>query len=212
MGRQTVYKFKIHHILPLVLLCIQQSFGSTCFSMSRGPVKSALGPAISMGKTEPVIESSQGGEKKWVAARKLVPTGIEIILEWLKDHKNWKDMSRVSLSVKTDNIAGYFQHDMVSVDLHVFAFISVSWVEEWGYQLLSGTLSKPKDILVSYQKTEGTSHLPHLCGSVRLRRHNSGTDVYFYEEAISDRYQVENIRQMHLANFAILTKLSAKKQ
>jgi hypothetical protein len=67
-------------------------------------------------------------------------------------------------------------------------FITIEWSEEWGFALKQGTVDKPEAIVISYQKTEGTSHIKHLCGNIYLQSLSAtSTGVFIYEEVQADR-------------------------
>ncbi len=136
------------------------------------------------------------------AFRAIINKPIGAVYEWLLDHSQWKDMSRTKLAVKQRKLPGYAAFHEVEVDVNVWAFIRLQWVEQWGYAVLKGTPAAPVEILASYQKASGTDHLKRLCGSVVLKKLDANrTEIFFYEEALAPHYDSEKILQMHKDHF-----------
>ena len=72
----------------------------------------------------------------------------------------------------------------VDYTINPFLFIHLKWTEDWAFSLTRGTLAQPEQITTFYQKSEGTSHIQHLCGAIVLQKKNDAhTDVFIYEEA-----------------------------
>jgi len=73
-------------------------------------------------------------------------------------------------------------------------FITIAWSEEWGFGLKKGTPANPEAIVISYQKTEGTSHIKHLCGNISLQMLSpTSTGVFIYEEVQADRRSSDDV-------------------
>lgn len=150
-------------------------------------------------------------EVEFAGARALIQLPIKEVYEWLLDHTNWKDMSRTKLKVLESKKAGYEAFHTVDVDIHIWAFINLQWVEEWAYALLEGTPAAPKRYQISYQKLSGTGHVKRLCGSITLKEAGPNkTDAYFYEEALADRYHWQNMLEMHQNNIRRLNSKEMK--
>jgi hypothetical protein len=177
----------------------------TCFDFST-KVERPLRPAPPLNRSLATLEfgTLENPPREFGSGRGLVPKPLEQVYAWLLDHTNWKDMKKTRLSVKEFNRPGYLAFHRVDVVVRVWAFIEVGWVEEWAYALIAGSPRRPNHVVVSYQKTSGTPHLPRLCGSVELRREGAGTDVYFYEEARADRYKARDMVRMQRDNLALL--------
>ncbi|HET6347015.1 MAG TPA: hypothetical protein VFH51_18915, partial [Myxococcota bacterium] len=66
--------------------------------------------------------------------------------------------------------------------------VEVEWTETWAYAVTRGTVDQPETVVVAYEKTRGTSYIPHLCGSVFLQaRGPHSTEVTWYEEVKATR-------------------------
>lgn len=142
---------------------------------------------------------------EWASGRSIVPRTVKEMYTWLLDHTNWKDMTKTKMKVTVGSRPNYADFHEVAVDVRVWAFITISWVEQWAYKILAGTKEKPEKFLVSYQKVSGTSHLESLCGSVLVSKFDDfDSDVYFYEQAKASRYKADDIMPMHVATIKIL--------
>ena len=120
----------------------------------------------------------------WALTRGEVKKPIQSVLSLLLNHNTTKSPRFHDLDVVTLQDSNYLSRHYVKFKIKPFLFITVEWEEEWGYALADGTPSEPKEIVISYEKVEGTSHIEHLCGSMVLRKLTaSSTDVFMYEEA-----------------------------
>ncbi|NDC22913.1 MAG: hypothetical protein EB078_08460 [Proteobacteria bacterium] len=146
-------------------------------------------------------------ELSWGASRAKISTPFSKTVEWMRDHWNWKNKRTTKMQLSKHSVPGYFQFDELSLDVNVWGFIWISWREEWAYQFLKYRREEPEELLVVYQKTEGTSHLPHLCGMAFFKRNLENTDVFFYEEVISPHYGEVEIQTVHEDNIRALRKL-----
>jgi hypothetical protein len=73
-------------------------------------------------------------------------------------------------------------------------FLTLDWTETWGFSLEEGTKQNPKAILISYEKTAGTSHIRRFCGNYLLRAISpTETGVYLYQELDADRHDYKDI-------------------
>lgn len=187
---------------PFFLFVTTPSFGgevaATCFDFNKKVVKS-LFPNLPLKSNEVTFDQGKRSidEVEYAGARSLVNKSIMDTYKWLLDHTNWKDMTRTKLKVREIEKPGYMAFHRVEVDIHIFAFISLDWIEEWAYALVRGTKTHPQEIQISYQKVSGTGHVAHLCGSITLRKVGNKTDILLYEEAYADRYHSEHMLNMH---------------
>lgn len=184
-----------------------------CFGQFREKIEKPLlkPPPLKPGSIQS-HEGKRGSDgAEYAGARAVVRKPLKDLYLWLLDHTNWKDMSKTRLKTVESKKPGYLAFHTVEVDVNVWAFIRIQWVEEWAYALVEGTLKEPKEIQVSYQKKSGTSHLTKLCGSVTLKAMGPReTDVYFYEEAIAERYHWQQMLEMHTNNFKRLDLLGGE--
>ncbi len=186
---------------------------SACFNFDKKVGKPLVPPLPLKSETEFALADGKIEDKiDWGSGRGLVSTDISTVYAWLLDHKNWKDLKRTEIKVKSLPNANFLElHEMV-VDLHVFAFIYINWVEQWAYELLKGTAKMPEQILASYQKVSGTDHLKQLCGSVLLtKKGENKTDVFFYEQAIAAHYDQAMIVEMHGVHLKTIAELNKPK-
>jgi hypothetical protein len=158
-----------------------QAQDGTCFDFSKKITEPLKKPATLRDLPYPEIskKSGQSGPKQfWAEVRGRVPRGVDSILEEIKTHETLKSKRVSSMSIDTMEQPGYLARQKVHYKVEPFPFMTVEWTEDWGYTALG------KSILISYEKTEGTSHIPHLCGSIVLTPIDPATaDVFIYEEA-----------------------------
>lgn len=173
-----------------------------CFDFNSGGLKA---PAEPLALVEGRLASAHGTQKdkslEWGAARAVVPKSPAAIYAWLLDHRNWKDPAKTEMKVKEEARPGFAVFHRLESEVRIFAFITVSWVEEWGYRVLAGSATGPTHFQVAYQKTEGTGHIRSLCGFIEGKPSGPGaTDLWLYEQADASHYDAEKIEKMHLDN------------
>ena len=101
----------------------------------------------------------------------------------LSDHNNTKSSRVEKMNVSEDMDPHFLLRQKVHFEVDPFPFVSVEWDEQWAFTLLGGTPDKPTKMLISYEKTDGTSHIRHLCGSILLTQIDPlNTRVLLYEE------------------------------
>ncbi len=199
---------KLISLLASLLISIPVSAAVTqgCFSTFDKKVTKPLipPPKLQAGAISTELGVRKEDEVEFAGARAIVARPIKEIYTWLLDHKNWKDMTKTEMKVREQEKPGYAQFHRVDVKVNVWGFVTLPWTEEWAYAILEGTEKEPKDILVSYQKVDGTWRLKRLCGSVQLKDAGGKTDLFFYEEALAQHYPAQRILEMHESNFKIL--------
>jgi hypothetical protein len=181
-----------------------------CFDFSSAIPPQPLHAAPPLPATGVVYEEgTQENGVQWGYARGRVDLGMREMLSWLTDHRNWKDPDRVEMKTQELPSPHALAFHRLELDVHIFAFIHIGWVEEWYYSLLGGTAQDPTAFLVSYQKVEGSDHVRRLCGSVVIRKLTpTQSDAYFYEETDADHYGTGDIHGLNVAHFEKLTKLA----
>lgn len=143
----------------------------------------------------------------WASLRGMVNKPMKQVLAMLLDHNTTKSSRVDDMEVIELKSPNYFARHDVKFLIKPFPLIKVRWTEQWAYALLSGTLDDPQEVLISYQKTEGTNHIEHLCGSVVLRRHGPNTtDVFEYEEAKATQRTPEDTLNGNLGTLKTLRK------
>lgn len=109
---------------------------------------------------------------------------ITDVLRLLRDPARTPDPSVDELQVEALPPGPHLSYLRLRSVVRPFPLITVEWTEELAIDLLAGSAAAPEVVLISYQKTEGTSHIAHLCGSTLLTRLEPGrTRIYQYEES-----------------------------
>lgn len=132
----------------------------------------------------------------WAAVRGVVSgKSIDQVLALVLDHNNLKS-SEVDEMQVVEHTGGstpmYLARHDVKYLIKPFPFIKIRWTEQWAYALTGGLEKDPSEVVISYQKSEGTSYIEHLCGTLILRKNGPhSTDLYQYEEAKAARRSVD---------------------
>lgn len=179
-------RIQVNLLVLLSILCLP-AFGEEsprCFDFNTKVTK----PLGKMLPLKPGQDTSDLGDLKdgvnWASLRGTVKKPIKKVLDLLLDHKTTASPRVDEMEVAKVESPNYLARHDVKFLIKPFLFVKVRWTEQWAYTLVDGTPADPKEVLVSYQKVEGTSHIEHLCGSVVLRKLGPNeTDVYQYEEA-----------------------------
>jgi hypothetical protein len=120
--------------------------------------------------------------------RGTVDKPIAKVLELLLDHKTTSSPSIDEMEVRKLENTPTREHHSVSFVIRPFPLISIRWTEEWVYRVVAGSRERPREVEISKAKTDGTSHIEHLCGSIVLRKLGpASTEVFQYEEAKATR-------------------------
>lgn len=142
---------------------------------------------------------------RWAALRGMVDHPIEKVFKQLVDYEVMRDPRNTSVEITKVPSGPYLARHRVNV-LVKMLFMKVTWAEDWAFALAEGTPEKPDKIVISYQKTEGTSHIARFCDSLVLRRAANGTEVSHYQEGrITGRSSQAMLEFMKL----VMTRLRA---
>jgi hypothetical protein len=137
----------------------------------------------------------------WAAARVILEMPVEETYARLLDHRNVKDMKKTTLTTTVLDRPDYIAFHRVDVVVRLrFLMLKkdLPWTEEWAYSLTEGTERAPRQIVVSYQKVAGTTHIKRQCGSYVLEaRDGATTDLSLYEEIKAARRSARDTRDMH---------------
>jgi hypothetical protein len=137
----------------------------------------------------------------WASARVVLEMPIEETYARLLDHRNVKDMTKTTLRTTVLDRPDYMAFHLVDVVVRLRLLLlkmELPWTEEWAYSLTEGTAGAPRQIVVSYQKVAGTTHIERQCGSYVLEARDDGTtDLSLYEEVKADRRSARDTRDMH---------------
>lgn len=169
-----------------------------CFDFSRPVVKPLRSlPSLRLGASpEQKISQAAGeraGDLKWAAVRGEVPRPLSEIVEELKSHEITKSGRVSEMNVVDFSDPHFLARQKVVFTVKPFLFIEVNWTEDWAFTPIKTERGEPTQILVAYEKTEGTSHIKHLCGTYELQKiAPDRTLVTLYEEAIATQRSKED--------------------
>ena len=195
MGIQVIFR------IAAIVLCLWTSASgawgddsSRCFDFSNKVTKSLREPiALKTGEDAHESGKRDNDDVTWASMRGVVDKSIQKLVELLLDHDTTKSPKVDEMEViKIDSPHYLARHD-VKYLIKPFPFVKIRWTEEWGYALEEGSATDPKVVVISYHKSEGTSHIERLCGTIILRKNGSNsTDVYQYEEAKATQREVKD--------------------
>lgn len=178
-------------------LCLPAAvFGANCLDLSKLVTK-PLHPPIGLSSSGDNGEKGMKDKSEITHAslRGIVEKPIGEVLRLLLDHNTTKSPKVDEMEV-TDLLKpadpSYLARHQVKFLIKPFPLVKIRWTEDWAYVVTAGTPQDPKEILINYQKIDGTSHIEHLCGSAVLRKLSpTSTDLYQYEEAKATRRSPE---------------------
>jgi hypothetical protein len=183
---------------------------SGCFDFNTRVIRPLRAPIPLLEGSDNTQLGSLPGDIDWGAARGIVNAPVTVTYRKLLDHTVWKDPKNNELRVEKLDRPGYLDFHRVTDTINPIPFIHVSWTEDWAYALVSGTKDNVREMVISYQKQSGTSHLAHLCGSVLLQPHGDHmTDVFLYEEAKASHRDAKDIVSSHLGTLRTLREVTA---
>jgi hypothetical protein len=131
----------------------------------------------------------------WAEYLTTVPVSIDELILEVKKIEHFKNLKKQDVTTNTtiESWPKQIWGQTVSIHMTVALFISVDWVEQHRLFLLDGSVSTPKKVLYQYQKTDGTSHIKRLCGSILMTalppnsndktEHKAVSLVHYAEEA-----------------------------
>ncbi len=184
-------------------LALATEGASACFDFSKkvaDPLRTA--PAWKSDRREDVsgrgkVTRHEPGKPKsgyvWGQARGVVRKPIRELLNLLLDHNTTKSSKIREINFSKSSDENYFARHVITFEVTALIFFSAEWTEEWGYAITRGSGMAPERVVISYQKTAGTSHIEHLCGSIVLEMIDANTtDVYAYEEVNANQRNDED--------------------
>ena len=122
----------------------------------------------------------------WGAIRGEVKKPLFEVLTKLYDHNLMKSQRVKDMDVVELESPKHLARHQVTYKIYPFPFITIEWTEDWAYTLSQGTAVSPTEVVIAYEKTNGTSYIEHLCGNMVMRKSGEkATDVFLYEEAIA---------------------------
>ncbi len=129
----------------------------------------------------------------WGAVAALVPVPVARVLQDLRRHDSTKTSDIAEFKIRPLPAQGLLERHEAAFTVKPFLFITVEWVERWGFALVQGTPAAPQKVVASYEKVEGTSHIKHLCGSIVIQARDAAhTEIFLFEEADASRRSPED--------------------
>jgi hypothetical protein len=176
-----------------------------CFDFTTKVVSPLRPPPAAPVKGEVVEAGERASDIIWTKVRGPIAKAPPRVLALLLNHETMRDPEVDEMKVKKLASPLYLARHSVSYEVRPLPLVKVRWTEEWGYAVAEGPDDAPTAWVISYEKTEGTSHIEHFCGSIVLRRLPDGnTDMYQYEESkISRRDEKDQTSALR----GLLTKL-----
>lgn len=169
---------------------------SSCFDLTQPTTQLLKSPPSKFEAKKDI--SNFGTDSKtnndWGEVSGVIQKPILAIIDQLVDPKTIRNDDNTTVKIKDLKIPGFLKRVQEKIIIKPFLFITIEWTEDWGFSVKDGTLKNPKSVVVSYQKTEGTSHIKHFCGNMLLQTQKDGTTgIYLYEEVQADRRSAEDV-------------------
>ncbi len=184
-------QFQSFYILCLTvfLIAIPCTANDRCFNFSHPiehPVENSDAKQSRPSSPPGGIAQSSGEIGKdtyWATASGIVNRPIADILKELQTHDATRSGKVSELKIDELKDPHFLERQRVHFVVKPFLFVKVEWTEDWGFSLLRGSPDRPGQVLASYEKTEGTSYISHLCGNIDLAMlSDNSTRVVVYEE------------------------------
>lgn len=174
-------------LLPISFASAGDSKEKACFDFSKKVIPLPKKPDVLQDAVLPRISSKSGhfsSSMFWGAARGQVGRPIQDLIQEISTHETLRSKRISKMEVKSLPSSDFLIRQQVENTVTPFLFVKVSWKEDWAFNLTQGTKEDPKEVQIFYEKTEGTSHIKHLCGTMILNQVDPKvTDVFLYEEA-----------------------------
>lgn len=168
---------------------------AACFDFSKKIEKPLADPIPLLESGDNSAKGKRDGGVVWAKARGRISLPISVLYGKLLDHNTTKSSRVDEMEVEKLNRPEFLALHKVKFLIKPFLFVKVRWTEEWGYSLLNGSPAAPEEIVIAYEKIDGTSYIEHLCGNIVLRKlPNGSTDVYMYEEAKATQRSADDTR------------------
>ncbi len=180
--------------LVSIATCLSSSLAQgRCFDFNT-KVTAPLKAAQPLPASGDAVDTGQRGDGIiWTRLRGTIAKATSRVLALLLNHDTMRDPEVDELQVKKKESPQDLARHCVSYDVRPFPLIKVRWTEEWGYAVADGPEAMPTTWGISYEKTEGTSHIDHFCGNIVLRRlSDTLTDMFQYEESKISRPDIDD--------------------
>ncbi len=130
----------------------------------------------------------------WGQISGIVKKPILELSKKLQDPKTIRNGSNTKVAVNEVESKDFLKRIDQTIVIKPVFFLTIEWKEAWAFALKDGKAEKPESMVISYQKTEGTSHVKHLCGNIFLKSITpDSTGVYLYEEVQADRRSAKDV-------------------
>ncbi|MBU6155176.1 MAG: hypothetical protein KGP28_12805, partial [Bdellovibrionales bacterium] len=100
----------------------------------------------------------------WASAAGRVNQSVSLILEKLLDPMTTRDRETTRVEMERQTVKGAIEKQHIKVRVKPIFFITLEWEEDWLYTIKKGKPGRMESVVISYQKTGGTSHIQHFCG------------------------------------------------
>jgi hypothetical protein len=181
---------------------------SLCFDLSKKNTK-LLYPAPTRfaeeGKESKEFGTDELTKRNWSHVDGVVKKPIMSLYQKLLDPMTTRNAKTTRVEMVEVPTTGTLKKEHLSIHVKPVFFITVEWEEEWAYSVLEGSEASPKSILISYQKTNGTSHIRHFCGNILLKKlDDQSTGVFLVENIDADHRSAEDVYNGILVTLRIL--------
>ena len=168
---------------------------SACFDLSKASVQLLKAAPL---KFDPKTDLGDSGidsnHLDWGQVSGVVHKPLGELYFKLQDPKTIRNSDNTKVTVELIETKEFLKKFLQKIVVKPVIFITIEWTEEWGFALKQGTPEKPEAMVISYQKSEGTSHIRHLCGNILLRALSpTSTGVFIYEEVQADRRNAKDV-------------------
>jgi hypothetical protein len=196
-----------------VLLLAIPAFGgssvaSPCFDLNQPNVTLLQPPPATFPEIGKESESFGKNEKTgfdWAIASGRVNKPLSFILEKLLDPMTTRDREITEVEMSRIEVKGAIQKQHLKIKVKPIFFLTLDWEEDWLYTIKKGKPGKMESVVISYQKTSGTSHIEHFCGNILIQRIKPGiSGVFLTEEIKADRRSAEDVYRGLMGTLRIL--------
>jgi hypothetical protein len=174
-----------------------ESAPSLCFDSSKPSIKLLRPPPPRFpdpGKEQESFGKDATTGFDWAAAAGRVSKPIGTVLEKLLDPMTTRDRETTTVEMEHQPVKGAIDKQHIKIKVKPFFFLTLEWEEDWLYSIKKGTPAKMESVVISYQKTSGTSHIEHFCGTILLQKlAPDTTGVFLTEEIKADRRSAEDV-------------------
>lgn len=198
---------------PFVASCAESAHTTPtpqglCFPLNQKKVTKPLAPLPTDFKKEDNVVSKKG-TPSWAEVTGIVDRPILTLYTELLDPKTIRNNNNTQVTVEKLHSKEYLTLLKQTIRVKPIFFLTLDWIESWGFALIKGTPEKPESILISYQKDSGTSHIRTLCGNISLTQLSpTQTGVTLREHLDADNRTPKDIENSLVGTLQTLRKPS----